>query len=521
MMRQPLIRKAKPGLQVSQTTSIPAPIGGWNTRDPESAMKETDALRLENWWPGTADVTVRKGATYHATDFPTPVQSLLSYSAPGVKELFATTSTGLYDATVAGAVGASLLTLTSGWLQHVNITVAGGSYLMAVNGADRLMRYDGASWTFVDNLTAVAPITGIATTEFSNICLFKRRLFFIEKNSMSAWYLPVASIGGAAVELPLGELFSEGGQLLAMAGWTIDGGNGSDDFAAFITTEGQLAIYKGTDPATAADWVLVGVYELGEPVGPKCFVKFGGDVLVLTQTGLTPLSSLYQSATLNREASVSNKIDSAFSAAAAAYRGLKGWEGSVLSKENLLLINIPTVEGSAATQFCMNTITKAWCRFTGWEALCWEVCDQDMYFGGSTFVAKALTGYADFDTNIVARAKPAFTYFRQRARTKHIKLVRPMLKVDGSISVLLGINVDFEDVNPSGAITFGPAISSIWDSSEWDAALWSSEYSAQREWRSVDTKEGYCAALLLQIATKSIRVGWSSTDFAYQLGGVL
>ena len=81
-MREPILKRATRGVRSSLTASSPAPIGGWNARDPEAAMKPSDAVWLENWWPGTADVTVRKGAANHATGIEGQVESLMAYSSP-------------------------------------------------------------------------------------------------------------------------------------------------------------------------------------------------------------------------------------------------------------------------------------------------------------------------------------------------------------------------------------------------------------------------------------------------------
>lgn len=519
-MREPILKRATRGVRSSLTASSPAPIGGWNARDPEAAMKPSDAVWLENWWPGTADVTVRKGAANHVTGIGGKVESLMAYSSPTAQKMFAATPTALYDVSSAGAVGAPIKSLSSGRFRHAHFTVAGASYLLAVNGVDKLQAYNGTAWQDIDS-TSTPAITGIATTEFDNINIFKRRVWFVQKNSMSAWYLPVNLIAGAATEFPLGQLFRFGGHLVAMASWTIDGGDGANDYAVFITSEGEAAVYKGIDPTSGTgDFQLVGVYFIGEPVGKKCFIKYGGDVLLITQIGLFPLSKAFLSATLNRSSAVSNKIDLIFSQAAEAYGANYGWTGEVFAGENILLVNVPTSEGYSSKQLVMNTITNSWALFTGWNAFCWEVWQEEIYFGGNGFVAKALTGNSDFGANITARAKTAFNYFGSPVG-KHFKLFRPIFRTSGGVSVDLGVDVDFEDIDTSGAVSISSPLDFYWDSALWDSALWGADYSTRKEWRTVFNKEGFCAALRLRVAAKDVRVGWSSTDFVYQKGGVL
>lgn len=520
MIKKALVNRSQRGQRAVTTDSVPAPIGGWNARDPEAAMAKTDALWLENWWPGTADITMRKGATKVSTGLNTAVKSLMAYNSPTTQKLFAVNATGVYDVTSGGAVGAPVASVTEGRLNHALFPVLGVTALMAVNGVDKLLMYNGTTWQNIDGTTTPA-ITGVATDRFSNICIFKRRVWFVEKDTLSAWYLPVNLIGGAALEFPIGQLCHRGGHLVAMAAWTVDAGNGADDNLVFITSEGECVVYSGTDPnSSTGDFKLVGTYFLGEPIGPKCFTKFGGDVLVLTQSGLFPLSKALLSSTVDRSVAISSKIDLIFSQSATAYGDVPGWCGEVFPTENIALFNVPVLEGFQSKQLVMNTITNAWALFSGWNAFCWEIFNKKLYFGGLGFVAEALTGYNDYGSNITARAKTAFNYFGTRLG-KHFTLFRPILKVEGDISIDIGLDVNFEDVDTSGTIIFDTTTTDKWDTASWDTAHWAGDYTAKGDWRTVFGKEGFCAALRLRIASKDVKVGWSSTDFAFRKGGVL
>jgi hypothetical protein len=50
---------------------------------------------------------------------------------------------------------------------------------------------------------------------------------------------------------------------MAMADWSIDAGIGIDDYAAFISDQGEVALYKGSDPTSATTWALVGTFWVG------------------------------------------------------------------------------------------------------------------------------------------------------------------------------------------------------------------------------------------------------------------
>ena len=72
-----------------ESTSLSAPIGGLNTRDAVDLMPQTDAIRLDNFFPGSTDVSLRKGFTNHVTGFSAAVHSLLTYHSPTANKLFA------------------------------------------------------------------------------------------------------------------------------------------------------------------------------------------------------------------------------------------------------------------------------------------------------------------------------------------------------------------------------------------------------------------------------------------------
>ena len=255
-----LVQRGVAGVQ-----SLPAPIGGWNARDSLANMEPTDAVVLENFFPTPSSVVMRGGYTRHATGLGGQVQTIMAYSAAGSQYLYAiaATTNSVYDVTAGGAVGAAKVTgLTNAIWEYINITTAGGHYLYAVNGVDKPILYDGTNWIRVDGTSTIA-VTGVTTTTLSNITLFKNRVWFIEKDTLKAWYLPTSSVGGAAQVLDLSSIAKFGGHLVDLDTWTIDAGYGVDDNLVFITSNGEVIVYRGTDPSSAATWALSGVWKLG------------------------------------------------------------------------------------------------------------------------------------------------------------------------------------------------------------------------------------------------------------------
>jgi len=576
------------------TTSLTAPIGGWNARDSIAQMPPTDAVSLNNLYPTPTDIQMRLGYTKYSTGITGQVNTLMNYSGSNAEKLFAAAGSVIYDAGTATATS-KLTGLSSDKFQYVNIANAGGHYLSAVNGIDPALIYNGTDWIkvatsntaygissithvgAVATLTTSAPhglvdgnqvtiagaspaayngtyvidvtgtttftytmastpstdattvgtytialyITGVNSNDLIHVNLFKNRLYYTQKNSLKFWYLPTDAIGGAATEFDLGGIARRGGYLQAMGTWTIDAGQGADDYAVFVTNMGEVIVYNGIDPSDPNNWALKGVWQLGQTFNRKCFLKWGGDLLLLTQDGLVPLASALQSSRLDPRVNITDKIFYAISQAVTQYSGNFGWQIAYYASPNMLLINVPATTGTQ--QFVMHTISKAWASFSGINATCFELHNESLYFGGNGFVGQYWSGYSDDGANINASVQQAYSYFESAGQLKRFTLVRPTFQTDnGAPSVLCGINVDFDYQNQLGAVAFNPASTSLgtWDNAIWDQQTWGGLLSINRIWQGV-TGLGFAGGINMSLASQGIDVHWVATDFVMEKGGVL
>ena len=507
-----------PRQQAAQTVTVAAPIGGWNARDALGAMDPLDAVTLQNFWPGTNSVILRNGYTKHATGLPAEVQTLMAYSSGTSNKLFAVSDGKIYDATNTGAVGSAAVTgLTNSKFQYVNITTPGGSYLMAVNGADKLRTFDGTNW-HADGDGAPYDISNVDTATVSNITLFKNRIWLTTSNTLKAWYLPVNAIGGAAVALDMTSVFQLGGYIMAGMTWTLDAGYGVDDYLVFITSNGEALVWRLTDPTTPAGISQIGLYKVGAPIGRRCYTKFGGDLLVITQDGVVPMSGSLQSSRLDPRVSITNKIQYAMSSAISTYGANFGWQLLYYPKENQLILNVPISEGTQQ-QYVMNNITKSWCNFTGWAANCWELHIDDPYFGGDGYVGLAWNGNTDDTSDIAGFGLQSFQSYGT-ALQKQCKMIRYHLQTNGSPSVFGNVNVDYNLADESAQLNFSTNIYGLWDSGLWDSAIWGAGLVPSADWQGA-TNIGYTFAPLIKTATQGIQLQWVATDLVFEGGGVL
>lgn len=495
--------------------SHPAPYGGWNARGNLANMPFTDAIVMDNVFPGVQDVQLRQGYINWVTGFGADIRTLMTYSSGGTDKLFAATNAGIYDVTGSGTVGAAVKSATNAYWSYVNFSTTGGSYLIAANGVDAVVSYDGASW-------ANPGITGATPSNLNYVTAHQKRLWFIEKNSMKLWYLPVESIAGAATVFPIGALFRRGGYIAAIGSWTVDTGAGLNDIFVIVTSNGEIAAYQGSDPASSTTWSLVGVFEVPKPLGARPLVDFGGDLLYLSKNGMIPISKLAQSATLDRSQQVSFKIDGAFLNAAETYGGNIGWQMAINKTHNMLIVNVPVSQDTLAHQFVMNTITQAWCRFTGWNATCWAVCGDSIYFAGGRVVAKALQGNSDNGAPIVGTVIQAYSSLGMRNQ-KNISLVRPNIGFSSTAQITMALNEDFKTFNGSSTYSYeAVSLSGIWDSSLWNSAIWDSgDAVLNPTWTQVPNNPGYMHSFQIQITTSKSAFIWTSTDFAYRPAGIL
>jgi len=507
--------------QVSRTASIQAPTGGLNARDAIADMSEKEAVVMTNWFPSTASVDIRNGYQSHATGITGAVETLMAYNYGATEELWAIVDGDIIEVTSSGAVGAAAVTgLTNSRFEYILMGTAGGNYLMAVNGSDPLQSYDGTTWSTIDASGPPPNITGVDTADIAHINNFKNRVWLIEKDTLRAWYLPVSSIAGVANSLDFSGIFKLGGYLMCMTNWTIDNAAGIDDYAAFISSEGEVAIYQGTDPSSATTWALKGTFRIGRPIGRRCAIKAGADVLILTTDGAFPLSKALLTDRSQMQAAVTDKITNLITSDILQYSENFGWQPIIHPTGNKMIINVPTTEDSMSYQYVMNTITGAWCKFTGWNAFCWELLGDKLYFGGTDGVFEADTPTDDNGSDIQADVQQAFSYFGDNTAQKHFKMVRPIFLADADVTPALVMNVDFGTREPLGSPSYSSAAGSVWDVAPWDTSDWETGSVIIKKWQSV-TGIGYCGGVRIKTNSSGIKVRWQSLDIVYERGGVL
>jgi hypothetical protein len=357
---------------------------------------------------------------------------------------------------------------------------AGNSFTIAASSAA----------TSGSTLTGAGESYGITPSQFVAINNYMNRLWFVPINSTNVVFLQnVNAINGSASVFPLGSLMKKGGYIVAIGTWTVDTRQTVDEYIAFITSRGEVIVYQGTDPTTANTFGLVGIYQVGAPIGRRCFLRIAGDMQIITVDGVVGMSEMLSTdrAAANR-VSLTSIIMNQINQLAQQYKNNFGWQLIEYPLGSLAILNIPQEENFQSIQFVMNTITGAWSRFIGLNPLgyqdqtygmnanCWEIDSFDnIYFGDSSGnINQWYVGSGDNTKSIVSLVETAYNSFGNAAQVKRYTMLQSLLTTEGFPIPQIGINVDFNETNIlSTDQPFPGAQGPLWDQVNWDQFNWS------------------------------------------------
>jgi hypothetical protein len=488
-------QRSIPSKQYTQTKEFKGPVLGWISSNTLGQGPSGGAELLLNIIPTRQGGRVRGGRVRKATISLSP-DFMVSYNA-GVKKFFAADATAIYDITAPPDPPTNIVTpvitgQTSGdWSASQFTPGSGQPYLTLVNGFNDMQQFDGEKWLRINAATAGGrAITGIATSSLSHVWHHQKRMWFIEKTSMSAWYLPVLQIAGALVEFPLGSVFKKGGELLFGASWsTNDAGDGLDDKIAFFTSRGEVAVYAGIDPGS--DFSLQQVYQMGTPLHKNAHFRGGGDIVVLTDEGIVPLSAataLVGEGLLKQ--AVTRNIEDGWKAHVQDRKGLGENFSCVLWPDRgLLYVGLPNPQDYDERSLVCHSGSGAWGEISAWPTRCCAIHDGRLYIGspGGGIWEVDTTG-ADDGQPYQAIYIPSYNAFNS-ADEKSLVHARYVARGDDYEATLFG-NVDFTNDIPFAGTPIDIPLTGIWDESEYDtdSGVWQSAADLKpykSEWQTV------------------------------------
>jgi hypothetical protein len=468
------------------------------------------ARRLDNYFPTTKGIRPRLGTTKYATidSGGADVDSMFVYKSGSAEKFFAADSADIYEITTVAdkdvVPSSAVSSQTSGNYSTQNFATTATSYLYAVNGSDLAQLYDGTTWTQITGVSSPA-ITGVTTSTLSSVWAHGRRLWFVEVSTLSAWYLPVDSIGGAATEFLLSGVFRKGGALLFGTTWSQDSGAGMDDKCVFVSTEGEVAVYSGTDPSSVTTWSLDGVYDMSDALGKNAYYHVGGTPYFLTNHGVIPISEVIRKDKAQQDlAALTIPIEDQWLAEIQT-RTTKDW-GAVKWQENdMLFLLTPNGGVNDTTQYWVSNLeTGAFSRWINWDATAGAVFSGNCYLGDSNgIIYRVENSGADDGASYDCACVMNFDDLNQPEATKTILQARANFVALNDVNAKLSVTTDYGITLPSfpGSIAEFDA-ADVWDTGLWDTAIWSSTindnaYPETTMWQSIGCT-GYSHALQIQ-----------------------
>lgn len=514
--------------QTAQVGVVPAPTGGLNYRDPIAAMTPQDALVLTNFIPRQQGCELRKGYQTYADPAALPgdpVEAVFSYKAPSNDDdkVFIAAGGNIYDVTAGGtpvlAVTATGSTDDEWWTTQ--FSTAADTFLLAVS--------PGAGyWTYSTTSGWVQRTVTNLPTSVRTVAVWKRRVWFTCLEDQNVYYMDtVDAITGTATSFPMGSMLRNGGYVSSLINWTMDAGLSIDDYLVAIGTEGDVAVWEGTDPTSATTFQIKGVWYVGPvPRHGVYFTPFGGDVMIVSELGLVPMSRLISGQySQDQQIGPASKIQSVFAPLVRKLINEKYFDVFVVPSSEVLVIKMPA-DGGTYRQFAMNVTTGAWCQFVGIPMRSAAVIGGQLYFGTEDgFTCKGLYGDRDGVDSVGAGGnyvegdmQTSFQNFGTPAQLKKFGMVRPVFIATAAPSVKLQINTQFLLSPVGGSPFFSGDDNGIWDLSAWNAASWVGQNTYQAWYGTAGL--GYYGSMRMKVRGLPATV-FTSAHMMTELGGVM
>lgn len=477
---------------------VPAPMGGINAVDGLLGMGQRnpeDSIFQYNLIPSQYGTKVRTG--YH--DFATEVgdggvRTLIPFTGAdsSATRLFAAAEDAIYDTTAGGAAPPSAIAFavansTSGLGKWTNYTTTGGYFCLYCDETNGYYVYTGASdtWAKIAMGGGGTEVSGVDPATFVDVVIFKSRAWFVQKDTASAWFLGVGAIFGAATQFNFGNKFKHGGTLAALFTWTVDGGEGADDYLVAVSTGGDVVIYKGNDPTSASDFTQHGQWYIGPPpAGRRLAGSFGGELYLLSSYGIIPLTRLISGALIQQDdVYISRKISPLINTQIQATRDDFGWEIKLVSSENLLLVGVPARTGFDDIQFVQSLNSQGWAVYRDIPYFTGETWQGNFYIGtldGRVLIHEGSSDGGDFDgDNGIAIEWSALSVFQEYGEVGKFKIgqfIRPVFLASQAPSYSIEARYDYNlsEVLPPPAASVSSG--SVWDVGLWDLALWGGDF---------------------------------------------
>jgi hypothetical protein len=516
-----------------------APVG-MNVIDTAGALPPGDAVEIVNMIRAAYGLRSRSGYREWVTGLGAEARTLIGFQGSiGTEDrLFACTSTDIYDCTASSAAPASVYTFgtadaSSGKCIFTGFTKLDGTHaLLVCDETNGYLHYNevGDVWTKPVAGGGAGEINGADPDDFVFVTSWKKRAWFVQRDSALAWYLPVDSITGTVTAFDFGPQFRHGGTLVGLWSWTRDAGAGIDDYLVAISSSGDVVIYEGTDPDSVVTFGIKGIWYVGAiPAGRRITTDYGGDLLILSSLGVVPLSRLVTGGSLETaDAYASRKISPALGAELTSRGSSFGWDLRIHPEDKTLVIVTPAEGANDREQWVLTLNSQGWAQHLGVPMNCVEAWKGKFYFG--TTDGRVCINDGDVDNNQLTGSSnaiaiewsllTAFTDMGSPAK-KRVSMARPLFITDGTVpNYAIEARYDY-DQGSIGSVPFTSQSGTlwIWGTAIWGSSLWGSGRGTAGEWRGV-AGIGSAVAIALKGSSQA-KTTLTHIEATYTVGGPL
>jgi len=572
---QDMAQLTNPVRRVTQKQArVASPVGGLNFINSTMDFPLEDAYVLDNMLPRAYGCEIRKGWRNwvpEANKFTAAVKTIMTYAGAtkNASRIFACPAeptSKIYNVTTLGAVPIVSLTPTTAptvpgeWYFTNYVNISGNLLLVVAAGAGYYI-YDGSGdvtgWRRIidgDGVTpdgsgkinsikfpaVTAPTVPMTVDKIAFVWIWKTRVWFLRKDSSLVYYLPSGQVTGIAAEFDFGQQLNQGGSLQWAGNWTYDSGDGIDDGLILASTEGQILVYEGTDPAVAASFQMKGRWYAGRfPYGRRNFCDHGGNIVFLCEYGIVSISDLVSGRlhTANLAGSVGYKMNPRLSRQVSENLDKPYWFMHPYAPDEMLVVGTPMYDMIGYRQtVAMNSVTDAWCTFSGMDFLSADVFHGQFIYGSANgTVNQAFFGNLDgmkFDNTggvlVSARLQGAFNDYGEPNLNKRILRVKLYGRAQADPTFNARYLSEYKLEDPISAPTAKVDKVYRWDDdgsstgtrgSRWDEALWTDDDGSFHRWFGV---AGFGKKLSLQIAMRGAgTTAYTDHEAVFEIGNGL
>lgn len=541
-MRVPV--RARGQQQSSLPATIPASVLGINAAQALSSMDPRECVYSFNISAGEYGMNVREGYAEWANGWTGgPAKTVMSFEGNVDTEdrLFVANNVGIWDVSTEGETSPTAVVTwpsslnDAGVCSYVNFTNDGNErFLLVCDSENGYYRWTESTDTWVKYTEGAGAnqIAGVDPALFNFVMIWKKRVWFIEKESANAWYLPVTTFEGTVVQFNFGDQFRSGGALVALHNWTLDGGDGVDDNLVAISGAGDVAVFQGTDPASPTTFGLIGTWYVGElPYGNRVASEYSGELYILSVQGVLPLSAmLNNSGPEDPKSYLTAKISPYIRTVLNSALGDFGWMVHVHPKKSLLYVNSPPRANFDQLSFTFYFGNSSWGMVRGpemghaanWQGeMYWSHIDENRLFIQQGDVDNV---YIDSDEgtgdainwDLLTAYQTIGDY---PAMLKRVQFIRPMFIVSAIPAYNVVARYEYDISELTGSPAYGAGGAALWDTGLWDSGIWAGGAE------NVDVPSGgsgigrhIAVNLRGRSAAETINIGF---DIIYDTGGML